>query len=232
MNRFVSYLRVSTDGQGRSGLGLEAQRQAVAAHVNQAGGKLVAEFQEVVSGKRADRPQLAAALAACRTRRAVLVIAKLDRLARNARFLLSVVEGSGEAGVVFCDLPTVPPGPMGKFLVTQMAAVAELEAGLTSQRTRAALAVAKARGVRLGNPNPVPATAAMAAVARQVRSRLVADRVADVLAVLRQVQAEGASSLRAIAAELHARGVLTPAGKAQWSATQVQRLLARAEATR
>jgi DNA invertase Pin-like site-specific DNA recombinase len=130
--RFVSYLRVSTESQGRSGLGLEAQRQAVAAHVSQAGGEVVAEFREVESGKRADRPQLAAALASCRTRRAVLVIAKLDRLARNARFLLSVVEGSGEAGVVFCDLPTVPAGPVGKFLVTQMAAVAELEAGLSA----------------------------------------------------------------------------------------------------
>ncbi len=82
MNRFVSYLRVSTDSQGRSGLGLDAQRQAVAAHVVAAGGQLVAEFQEIESGKRADRPQLAAALAACRTRRAVLVIAKLDRLAQ------------------------------------------------------------------------------------------------------------------------------------------------------
>jgi len=229
--RFVSYLRVSTDSQGRSGLGLEAQRQAVAAHVAQAGGELVAEFREVESGKRADRPQLAAALASCRTRRAMLVIAKLDRLARNARFLLSVVEGSGEAGVVFCDLPTVPAGPVGKFLVTQMAAVAELEAGLISQRTRAALAVAKARGVRLGNPSPVPATPAMAAAARAARSRHVTERAADVLAVVRRVQAEGASSLRAIAAELQARGVLTPAGKANWSAAQVRRLLARAEAT-
>jgi DNA invertase Pin-like site-specific DNA recombinase len=226
--RFVAYLRVSTNGQGRSGLGLEAQRQAVAAHVTQAGGEVVAEFQEVESGKRADRPPLAAALASCRTRRAVLVIAKLDRLARNARFLLSVVEGSGEAGVVFCDLPTVPAGPVGKFLVTQMAAVAELEAGLISQRTRAALAVAKARGVRLGNPSPPPATAEMAAAARQARSRQVAARASDVLAVVRQVQAEGASSLRAIAAQLHAHGVLTPAGKLDWSPAQVRRLLARA----
>ena len=166
-------------------------------------------------------------LPSCRTRRAVLVIAKLDRLARNARFLLSVVEGSGEAGVVFCDLPTVPAGPVGKFLVTQMAAVAELEAGLISQRTRAALAVAKARGVRLGNPSPTPATAEMAAAARQARSRQVAARASDVLAVVRQVQAEGASSLRAIAAELHAQGVLTPAGKLDWSPAQVQRLLKR-----
>jgi DNA invertase Pin-like site-specific DNA recombinase len=156
-----------------------------------------------------------------------LVIAKLDRLARNARFLLSVVEGSGEAGVVFCDLPTVPAGPVGKFLITQMAAVAELEAGLISQRTRAALAVAKARGVRLGNPFPVPATPAMAAAARQARSRQVANRAADVLAVVRKLQAEGASSLRTIAAELHARGVLTPAGKPQWSPAQVSRVLKR-----
>jgi DNA invertase Pin-like site-specific DNA recombinase len=110
-SRFVGYLRVSTDGQGRSGLGLDAQRQAVSAYVAQAGGQLVAEFQEVESGKRADRPQLAAALAACRIRRAVLIIAKLDRLTRNAHFLLSVVEGTGQAGVVFCDLPTVPARP-------------------------------------------------------------------------------------------------------------------------
>jgi DNA invertase Pin-like site-specific DNA recombinase len=96
--RFVSYLRVSTETQGRSGLGLDAQRQAVATQIVRADGELVAEFREVESGKRADRPQLAAALAACRTRRTVLVIATLDRLARNARFLLSIVEGSGEAG--------------------------------------------------------------------------------------------------------------------------------------
>jgi DNA invertase Pin-like site-specific DNA recombinase len=225
--RFVSYLRVSTESQGRSGLGLDAQRQAVAAHIAAAGGELVAEFQEVESGKRSDRPQLAAALAACRTRRAVLVIAKLDRLARNARFLLSVVEGSGEAGVVFCDLPSVPAGPIGKFMVTQLAAVAELEAGLISQRTRAALAVAKARGVRLGNPSPTPATPAMAAAARAARSRQVAARTADVLPVVRQIQAEGATSLREIARGLQVQGVQTPSGKDQWSAGQVRRLISR-----
>ncbi|MGI4801867.1 MAG: recombinase family protein [Janthinobacterium lividum] len=171
-----------------------------------------------------DRPQLAAALAACRTRRSVLLIAKLDRLARNARFLLWVAEGSGKAGVVFCDLPTVPAG---KFLVTQMAAVAELKAGLISQRTRAALAVAKARRVKLGNPHLLPGTPA-AAAARAARSCKVAERTVDVLAVLRQVQDEGAGSLRTIAAGLQACSVLTPAGKAHWSAGQVRRVLIRA----
>lgn len=139
--------------------------------------------------------------------------------------------GSGEAGVVFCDLPTVPAGPVGKFLVTQMAAITELEAGLISQRTRAALAIAKARGVRLDNPSPTPATTEMAAAALQAPSRQVAARAADMLAVVRQVQAEGASSLRTITAELPTYGVLTLAGKAQWSPAQVQRLLAHAETT-
>ena len=93
-----------------------------------------------------------AALAACRTHRSVLIIAKLDRLARNARFLLTIIEGAGDEGVVFCDLPHVPAGPVGKFMLTQLAAVAELEAGLISQRTKDALRAAKAKGTKLGNP--------------------------------------------------------------------------------
>ena len=223
-SRFVSYLRVSTDKQGIRGLGIEAQRQSVAAYVAQTGGAVVAEFQEVESGKRIDRPELAAALAACRARHATLIIAKLDRLARNARFLLSVVEGCGEAGVVFCDLPTVPPGPVGKFLVTQMAAVAELEAGLISQRTKAALVIAKDRGVRLGNPRLAPGSAASCAKAREARSRIAIERASDVRAVLRDVEASGVIGLRAIAAELEARGVRTPAGRDRWSPEQVRRL--------
>ena len=185
----------------------------MAAHVAQSGGTLLAEFQEVESGKRVDRPQLAAALATCRTRRSVLLIAKLDRLARNARFLLSVVEVRDEAGVVFCDLPTVPAGPVCKFLVTQVAAVAELEAGLISQRTRAALAVARAWG-EAGQSPPGAGNAGHGGGGASGAQPPGSGRTADVLAVLRQVQEEGAGSLRTIAAGLQARGVLTPAGKA------------------
>ena len=226
--RFVAYYRVSTDQQGRSGLGLDAQRAAVASYLasNQSW-SMAAEFEEVESGKRTDRPQLAAALAACRAHRATLVIAKLDRLARNARFLLSIVEGTGDGGVVFCDLPTVPAGPVGKFLITQMAAVAELEAGLIGQRTRAALAQAKARGVKLGNPqlragSPVMARQAAAAYSGQQRQR-----AADVLPFIRQAQKAGATTLQSIADAMTARGIPTPGGRGGWHPATVSRVLKR-----
>src|SRR5215212_5938451 len=140
---FISYCRVSTDQQGRSGLGLEAQQSAVAQHVASVGGRIVGEFVEVESGRRNDRPQLAAALEACRKRRAVLVIAKLDRLARNVAF----VSGLMESGVEFvaADMPTVT-----KLTVHILAAVAEEEARMISARTKVALQAAKARGVKLG----------------------------------------------------------------------------------
>lgn len=224
---FVAYYRVSTDQQGRSGLGLEAQKAAVASFMaNQASGRLIAEYEEVESGKRTDRPQLAAALAACRARRAALVIAKLDRLARNARFLLNVVEGSGEAGVVFCDLPQVPPGPTGKFLLTLLAAVAELEAGLISQRTKAALAAAKARGVKLGGRKLVRGfDTAAARAGRAAQAARAGAYSEDVLPLILAARKAGASSLRQIAEALTARGVRPPSGGEVWHATQVRRLL-------
>lgn len=228
--RFVTYLRVSTEAQGRSGLGLDAQRQAVAVHLAQHGGELLAEFQEIESGRTAARPQLAAALACCRTRRAALLVAKLDRLSRDARFLLNLVEGAGEAGVVFCDLPTMPPGPISKFMLTQMAAAAELEAGLTGQRTRAALAAAKARGVKLGNPRLRPGTPIAAEMARAAHAELAQGRLAELRAVLDGLRAEDIlperASLRQIATVLETRGVRAPQGGAKWSAAQVQRVLA------
>ncbi len=161
--RFVAYYRVSTDKQGRSGLGLEAQRAAVAVHIASALGAVAAEFVEVESGRRKDRPQLAAALAAARVHRAILVIAKLDRLARNVHF----VSGLMESGVEFvaADLPTV-----NRLTVHILAAVAEEEARMISARTKAALAAAKARGVRLGNPNLAAGSPAQARAANAVKT--------------------------------------------------------------
>ena len=149
--KYLSYLRVSTDKQGKSGLGLEAQRTAVEAYLNGGRWTLEAEYVETESGKRADRPKLAAALAHAKAIGATVVFAKLDRLTRNVDLLRALV--TSDVDLVFCDLPHVPAGAMGRFLLTQMASVAELEAGLISERTKVALAAAKARGVKLGNPN-------------------------------------------------------------------------------
>src|SRR5579872_386025 len=190
--KFVAYLRVSTDRQGKSGLGLEAQREAVARYLNGGGWKLVAEYVETESGKRNDRPKPKAALSHAKAMGATVVVAKLDRLSRNTRFLLDVIESG--ADVVFCDLPQIPPGPTGKFLLTQMASVAELERGLISERTKAALAAAKARGVKLGNPNGARALrgrqASKQGAVQTVREE--AQRRADNLAgIIAGLQAEG-----------------------------------------
>lgn len=225
VSSFIAYYRVSTQQQGRSGLGLDAQREAVAKHIAAIGGELVDTLEEVESGKNSARPALAQALAACRARKATLIIAKLGRLARNAAFLLGIVEGSGKGGVVFCDLPQVPPGPPGKFVISIMAAVAELEAGLISQRTKAALAQAKMRGVKLGNPCPVALRKAQRAGA--AANRMAADAFADrVLPLIAKLQREGHITLRAITAELQARGIPTARG-GRWSTSSVRNLVAR-----
>lgn len=240
--RFVGYYRVSTDKQGASGLGLEAQRERVEAYVGDAAGKLVAVYTEVESGKRADRPELAKALAECRLRRAVLIVAKLDRLARNARFLLGLVEGLGEGGVVFCDLPDIPPGPVGKLIVGVLAMVAEFEAGMISARTKAALAVVKAaiardggwisrrsgqRIAKLGAPVILSGRAG-AYRARRARSLLADSRAADIARYLDEAKAAGCISLRQLAAALNARAIPAPCGGA-WTASQVSRAVARNE---
>ena len=187
----VTYLRVSTDRQGQSGLGLEAQRATVAPYVE--AGRLLGEFVEVESGRKDDRPQLAAALALCRQHKARLVIAKLDRLARS----VALVSGLMESGVEFvaADMPEA-----NRFMLHIMAAVAEHEREMISQRTRAALAAAKARGTRLGNPRPDTAKARAAA------SRKADEFRSTVLPQMQALQAEG-RSLRSIAAELNARGI-------------------------
>jgi len=227
MATFVSYLRVSTDKQGRSGLGLEAQRAAVARHAAATGCAIVAEFVEIESGRKNDRPQLAAALAACRTRRAVLLIAKLDRLARNVAFVSNLME----AGVEFvaADMPTV-----NKLTIHILAAVAEEEARMISARTKAALAAAKARGVKLGNPNLQPGTHEQALAAARIgtaaKVRRAQTRAADLAPVIDQIKAAGARTLAAIAEALTARGIPTPSGRGAWYPATVQRAIGYAAA--
>ena len=228
MGKAVAYYRVSRDKQGASGLGLEAQRKAVEDRCRAEGWELVAPpFTEVESGKRDDRPQLALSLALARRSGVALVVAKLDRLARNTRFLLTLIDSG--ADVVFCDLPNLPTGPVGRFMLTQMAAVAELEAGLISQRTKAALAAAKERGVKLGNPNGAEALrrarkgngAAVGAL------KEAADRhAADLAPVIAHLQAEGHTSLPSLAKALNERQMRTPRG-GQWHPSSVRNLLAR-----
>lgn len=224
--KFVSYLRVSTAQQGTSGLGLEAQRAAVAGFLNGGSWTLIQELVEVESGKRNDRPALERALRLCRKHRATLVVAKLDRLARNAEFLLKTVRESGEGRVVFCDLPTIPGGPVGDFIITQMAGVAQLEAGLISQRTKAALAAAKARGTKLGGRRvSAERFAQIGAAARQTHVRKAERGRAAILPVIEKLQSSGIRSLRQIAAGLDAAEIPTPRGQGEWSAVQVQRIL-------
>ena len=227
--KYIAYYRVSTDKQKRSGLGLDAQREAVHNYLNGGRWKLVGEFTERESGKNNERPALAQALAMCRLQNAVLIVAKLDRLSRNVRFLLKLVEESAEKGVVFCDLPSIPEGPTGKFLLTQMASVAELEAGLISQRTKAALQAAKARGQVLGcrNDNIRAYASRGNKASAAVRSAAAKERAGDILPVIEAIKAEGNTSLRQIAAVLNERGFTTARG-GEWSGPQVMRVLQRA----
>lgn len=206
--RYVAYYRVSTAKQGASGLGLEAQQAAVLAHCK---AEPLAAFTEVESGKRVVRPQLAAALALAKRERATLVIAKLDRLARNVAFIANLMESGVD--IVAVDMPTA-----NTFTLHIMAAVAEQEAKAIGERTRAALAAARARGVRLGTPDT-------SRLAREARTG------ADVFArsltpMIEELRCAGIYSVRGICRALNARGILTNRG-AQWHPTSVQRLLDR-----
>jgi DNA invertase Pin-like site-specific DNA recombinase len=215
---YVSYLRVSTARQGESGLGLEAQRQAVTRYVG--AGCLLAEYLEVESGRKNDRLQLAAALAHARATGARLIIAKLDRLARNVFFISSLMESGVD--FVACDLPAAD-----KLTIHILAAVAEHEREMISQRTKAALAAAKARGVQMGNPHGTRYLVAAgkgnvdAIAARQASAAAWRTRVAPIITAIRT---GGVTSPRAIAAELDRRRVLTPRG-GRWRAATVRNIL-------
>lgn len=212
MPGFIAYYRVSTDRQGASGLGLDAQREAVKRFIGSA--ELVAEFTEVESGKKhTNRPQLAAALSECKKRKCTLVIAKLDRLARNVHFISGLMESHVEFTAV--DFPQA-----NKLTIHILAAVAEHEATMISQRTKAALAQAKKRGTVLGNPRIAAARLKAAAANRTPPP-------AKTVAIMAEMRQSG-KTFRAIAQHLNALNVTT-GRKACWYAASVRSVLLQQE---
>ncbi|WP_380802249.1 recombinase family protein [Sphingobium tyrosinilyticum] len=216
--KFVSYLRVSSAKQGRSGLGLEAQRKAVADYLNGGAWELSGEFVEVESGKLDGRPQLEAALAMCELTGATLVVAKLDRLSRNVAFL-AALQDSG-ARFVAADMPEA-----NELTIHIMAAVAQAERKAISKRTKEALAAAKARGTKLGgNRGNLEDLRKGPGISALVRSKASIDRAEKVRRQIETFQAAGAVSLRAIADRLNAAGITAPRG-GTWKAAQVKRII-------
>lgn len=206
MSEFIAYYRVSTDKQGVAGLGMDGQRAAVEQFIGQRG-TIASEFVEVESGRKVNRPRLLAALEECRIRRATLIIAKLDRLARNVHFISGLMESKVDFLAV--DMPEA-----NRLTIHVLAAVAEHERDMISQRTKTALAQAKARGTKLGNPRAAEA-AALARAARIIR------RPPDKVLRLIQERRTSGTSLREIAQELNQLGIRTPRG-CQWYACTVR----------
>jgi DNA invertase Pin-like site-specific DNA recombinase len=228
MAGIIAYYRVSTKQQGESGLGLEGQQAAVDAHARLTGGTILARYVEVESGKRSDRPELARALAHARRSKATLVVAKLDRLARNVEFLAKVMNSG-------CDFAAADMPAANRFMLHIMAAVAEHEAKAISDRTKAALAAAKARGTLLGSARPghwngredarLVALEKARKSAAQVVSAKAAEAYADLAPTVAKLRGNGLS-LKAIADELNKQGHTTRQRK-PWNPVQVARVLDR-----
>jgi DNA invertase Pin-like site-specific DNA recombinase len=212
--KFVTYYRVSTLKQGRSGLGVEAQKASVNAYLAAHNGTELASFTEVESGKIDSRPQLQEALLRCRQTRATLLVAKLDRLSRNAGFLMNL----RDSGVKFqaLDIPEANTLTLGV-----MALLAQQERELISSRTKAALAARRARGLPLGTPRDLSAHASRAsALGRATITAKAQARAQEIAPQIKAARDSGCVSLRAVAAYLNEQGVTTPRGH-QWTATAV-----------
>ena len=208
--RFVAYYRVSTDKQGKSGLGLDAQRKAVNDYLNGGDWELAAELTEIESGRKSDRPELVKALGVCKRHMATLVIARLDRLARNVHFISGLMET--KVKFVACDMPEATP-----FMLHIYAAVAEQEARAISVRTKVALQAAKQRGVRLGRTGAE-------ILAPKYRGEAL-DRAKRLEPIIREMQNEG-YSMRRMATELTKRKVKTPRG-GDWHPQTVKMVIQR-----
>jgi DNA invertase Pin-like site-specific DNA recombinase len=211
---FIAYYRVSTDRQGQSGLGLEAQRAAVERFT---AAPPFAEYTEVESGRKADRPQLAAAIAHAKQSGAVLVVAKLDRLARDVRMILSIVDSG--VSVRFVDLPDIDTSTAtGRLILTVMASLAEFEAKRISERTRDALAAKRARGETLGSPDP-----SKGAMATMRKAHAMTQQAASVVEGMLE------ATLREVAEELERRAIPTPSGGSTWHPATVRRVRRRVQ---
>lgn len=211
MKSFVLYRRVSTNRQGVSGLGLESQDETVRRYVSNQKGTVVGEFVEVESGKNNDRPQLTLALTECRRLKATLVVAKLDRLSRNAEFLLRLQNGNVD--FVCCDCPNVD-----RFTVGILALVAQRERELISERTRSALQMAKKRGVRLGTRHPHRQVKLMVEGYRRQKMAFVS----KVSPIIDEIKTTGVKTLQGIAECLTRRGIPTRTGKTVWFPSTVK----------
>ncbi len=230
MAGIVAYFRVSTKRQGVSGLGLEGQAAAVEAYAKQTGKPIVARYTEVESGRKSDRPELARALAHAKRSKGTLTVAKLDRLARDVEFLARVM--NSEADFVACDNPAA-----NRMMLHILAAVAEGEAKAISDRTKAALAAAKARGVKLGSARPghwdgrekarLEGLAKARTAAAVDRTERATEAYADLCPSMIDMRAKG-MTLAAIAEHLNSEGHTTRRGK-PWNPVQVSRVLERTE---
>jgi DNA invertase Pin-like site-specific DNA recombinase len=221
---FIGYVRVSTKGQGESGLGLEAQQATIAAHASHSGAVVTRLYTEVESGRKAVRPELAAALAHAKRSKATLVVAKLDRLARNVAFTSALMESGVD--FVACDNPHA-----NRLTIHILAAVAEDEARRISERTKAALAAYKARGGKLGASRKECRNLTLEARKRGAKAAGEAviakanDAYADLMPVVRELRSRGLTQT-AIAGELNQQGHTTRRGK-PWNQVQVLRVLKR-----
>ena len=216
--KYVTYLRVSTDKQGIAGLGMEAQRKAVEDLAAARGAEILAEFSEVESGSKDDRPELMAALELCRKEKAALLVAKVDRLGRSVAQIAVLLES--EVEIAIADMPLAD-----RFNVHIIAAVAELERVKISERTKAALAALKAKGKKLGSKN-IRAVAAAGRAARTLKANEIAE---NVYPVIERIKKFGVTSLRGIAQELTERKIETPSGRPVWHPQQVKLIIERVE---
>jgi DNA invertase Pin-like site-specific DNA recombinase len=224
MKAIVAYIRVSTASQGKSGLGIAAQREAIQRFAEAEGAVVIAEHAEIETGKGSDalerRPQLSAALATARMHKCPVVVAKLDRLSRDVAFIAGLM--AQKVSFISVELGS----DADPFLLHLYASLAEKERNLISQRTKVALAAAKARGQVLGGDRGGRNTQAIREAGAAAMKSKADERAADVAPLIAELQAAGAASLRAIADGLNDRGITTPRGGA-WSAVQVQRAMAR-----